>query len=85
MSGAKDFHCLAENQQHHIILKQLLNCAKHSNLLTLIKTFGCGHGRLLEEISELKHGKELLQLIDYLVDGRFEEDKKDLSLKFKRQ
>ncbi len=40
-------------------------------------------GRRLEEIKELKHGEELLQLIDYLVDGRFEEDKKDLSLKFK--
>ena len=40
-------------------------------------------GRRLEEINELKHGSELLQLIDYLVDGRFEEDKKDLSLKFK--
>jgi anaerobic ribonucleoside-triphosphate reductase activating protein len=40
-------------------------------------------GRTLEEINELKDGSKLLQLIDYLIDGRFEEDKKDLSLKFK--
>ena len=40
-------------------------------------------GRTLEEIECLEHGKELLSTIDYLIDGRFEEDKKDMSLKFR--
>ena len=40
-------------------------------------------GRTLEEIECLEHGKELLSTIDFLIDGKFEEDKKDLSLKFR--
>jgi anaerobic ribonucleoside-triphosphate reductase activating protein len=40
-------------------------------------------GRQLEEIKCLKHGKELLSTIDFLVDGRFEEEKKDISLHFR--
>lgn len=39
-------------------------------------------GRYIEEIEQLKHGRELLEVVDVLIDGPFEEDKKDLSLKW---
>lgn len=41
-------------------------------------------GRFKEEIEKLPHGKELLDCIDVLIDGPFIEEKKDLSLKWRR-
>lgn len=40
-------------------------------------------GYTLEEIRNNKSMSEIIPYIDYLVDGRFEKDKRDLSLKFR--
>lgn len=45
---------------------------------TLEEILGCKNSRANTDIS-----KEMLSLIDILVDGRFEEDKKDITLKFR--
>mgnify|MGYP005969857487 CR=1 FL=1 len=52
------------------------------------KDIWCFSGFTYEEITgnsraNTKNTKELLSLIDVLVDGRFVEDKKDISLKFR--
>ena len=52
------------------------------------KDIWCFSGFTYEEITgnsraNIKNTKELLSLIDVLVDGRFVEDKKDISLKFR--
>lgn len=38
---------------------------------------------ILDNLKEIKGFKELIENIDVLVDGRFEEDKKDSALKFR--
>ena len=45
---------------------------------TLEEILGCKKSRASTDIS-----KEMLALIDILVDGRFEEEKKDITLKFR--
>ncbi len=45
---------------------------------TIEEILGCKKSRACTDIS-----KEMLSLIDILVDGRFEEDKKDITLKFR--
>lgn len=45
---------------------------------TIEEILGCKKSRAATEIS-----KEMLAMMDVLVDGRFEEDKKDITLKFR--
>ena len=40
-------------------------------------------GYLFEEIKDKKYGKEMLSLIDVLVDGEFVKERKNLKLKFR--
>lgn len=40
-------------------------------------------GYLFEEIKDKKYGKEILSLIDVLVDGEFVKERKNLKLKFR--
>lgn len=40
-------------------------------------------GFTYDQILKLNNGKKLLKYVDVLVDGRFEKDKKDLSLKYR--
>lgn len=47
------------------------------------KDVWCWSGRTLEEIEKLKYGPDLLLSIDCLVDGRFIEELKDISLKWR--
>lgn len=56
----------------------LTDIKQHTN-----KSIWCWSGFTLEQILLNKNMTELLKKIDVLVDGKFEEDKKDLTLKFK--
>lgn len=47
------------------------------------KTIWLWSGYTLEEIVKDTSKKKYLEYIDFLVDGRFEEDKKDFALKFR--
>lgn len=46
------------------------------------KNIWCWSGYTLEEIKQ-NHSTEILDYVDVLVDGKFEESKKDLSLEFR--
>ena len=39
--------------------------------------------QILKKVNEWKETKEMLQYIDVIVDGKYEEDKKDMMLQFK--
>lgn len=51
--------------------------------LDVIIYSGYTYDELIEFASKNKNMRDLLEICDYLVDGKYEEDKRDLSLKFR--
>lgn len=64
-----------------LYIKELLPLLKRVKALG--KNVWCWSGYTLGEILELENGVEFLDYIDILIDGKYEEDKKDLKLKFR--
>lgn len=61
--------------------KTLINLLK--KLKEVNKPIWLWTGYLYEELIKDEEKKEILKHIDVLIDGRFEEDKKDLSIKYR--
>lgn len=55
----------------------------HKRGLDIITYTGFTYEQLLDSFGKFPDRKELLKQTDYLIDGKFEEDKKSLNLKFR--
>lgn len=63
--------------------KQVISFAKEVKEKYPQKDIWMWSGYTIEEIKAMEDAKDILKYIDFLVDGPFEEDKRDLSIPFR--